>query len=82
VDLHPYTIDVLSERLGLDGNHRLDGLLRQYLPKGSDLSAFSQHQLNAIARRLNTRPRKCLDFATPLEVFQQLHHHPSVALGS
>lgn len=59
-----------------------NGLLRQYLPKGSDLSQFSQHQLNAIALRLNTRPRKCLEFATPLEVFQQLHHHPSVALGT
>jgi len=59
-----------------------NGLLRQYLPKGSDLSTFSQHQLNAIARRLNTRPRKCLEFATPLEVFQLLHHHPSVALGT
>jgi IS30 family transposase len=59
-----------------------NGLLRQYLPKGSDLSTFSQHQLNSIARRLNTRPRKCLEFATPLEVFQQLHHHPSVALGT
>jgi IS30 family transposase len=39
-------------------------------------------QLNAIAHRLNTRPRKCLDFATPLEVYAQLRHHSPVALGT
>ena len=41
------------------------GLLRQYLPKGTDLSGYMQRELNAIAHRLNTRPRKCLDVATP-----------------
>ena len=58
------------------------GLLRRYLPKGTDLSGYTQRELKAIAHRLNTRPRKCLDFATPLEVYAQLRHHPPVALGT
>jgi IS30 family transposase len=62
-------------------NENTNGLLRQYLPKGTDLSGYTQRELNAIAHRLNTRPRKCLDFATPLEVYAQLRHHSPVALG-
>ena len=38
-------------------------------PKGTNLSGYTQRELNAIAHRLNTRPRKCLNFATPLEVY-------------
>ena len=56
-------------------NEHTNGLLRQYLPKGTDLWGYIQRELNAIADRLNTRPRKCLDFATSLEVYAQLRHH-------
>ena len=52
-------------------NENTNGLLRQYMPKGMDLSSFSQLQLNAIARQLNERPRKTLGFHTPAEMFSE-----------
>ena len=48
-------------------NENTNGLLRQYLPRATDLSRISQSQLNAIALRLNQRPRKTLDFETPAD---------------
>ena len=52
-------------------NENTNGLIREYLPKGLDLAPISQGYLNAIARQLNDRPRKCLHFETPAEVFSR-----------
>ena len=52
-------------------NENTNGLLRQYFPKGIDLSAYSQAKLNAVARKLNERPRKTLNYETPAERFSQ-----------
>ena len=50
-------------------NENTNGLLRQYLPKGSDLSLLSSVQLRSYVFALNHRPRKCLDYQSPFEVF-------------
>jgi IS30 family transposase len=52
-------------------NENTNGLLRQYFPKGTDISAYSQAKLNAVARRLNERPRKTLNYETPIERYRQ-----------
>jgi len=52
-------------------NENTNGLLRQYFPKEMDLSNVHQNRLNAVARRLNERPRETLNFETPAERFNQ-----------
>jgi len=52
-------------------NENANGLIRQYLPKGTDLSGLTQDDLDAIAYKLKTRPRKILGFRMPLEVYGQ-----------
>ncbi|RGE44772.1 IS30 family transposase [Comamonas testosteroni] len=52
-------------------NENTNGLLRQYMPKGIDISGYSQNALNEIARKLNERPRKTLGYRTPAEMFNE-----------
>jgi IS30 family transposase len=57
--------------LATGSNENTNGLLRQYFPKGTDLSRHSAKELNAVAHAMNTRPRKTLGWKTPAEVLDQ-----------
>ncbi len=52
-------------------NENTNGLLRQYFPKGTDLSRWSAEEINAVAHTLNTRPRKTLGWQTPAEALDE-----------
>lgn len=63
-------------------NENTNGLIRRYLPKGRSFADLTQRQLDSIVDQINNRPRKCLEYRTPNEVFQQLRHQRLLALRS
>lgn len=56
------------------------GLIRQYFPKKHDFTTITEHQIVCVMDKLNNRPRKCLGFKTPNEVFFRIK--PTVALAT
>lgn len=63
-------------------NENTNGLIRRYLPKGTSFKDLTQEQLDYIVDQLNNRPRKCLGFKTPNEVFQIQQQESRVAFGA
>ncbi|NIA13443.1 MAG: IS30 family transposase [Nitrospiraceae bacterium] len=63
-------------------NENTNGLLRRYLPKGKSFKELTQRQLDMIVDQINNRPRKCLGYRTPNEVFQQQRELHLLALSS
>jgi IS30 family transposase len=70
-DMPVYFCDPYS-RWQRGSNENTNGPLRQYFPKGQDLSSKTQRQLDKVARELNERPRKTLGFSTPAEKLQEI----------
>ncbi|TSA80557.1 IS30 family transposase, partial [Deinococcus detaillensis] len=62
-------------------NENTNGLLRQYFPKGTDLSLHSADDLEAVAKTLNARPRKVLGWQTPHEAFERALHGVDAAVA-
>ncbi|MEJ3746329.1 IS30 family transposase, partial [Actinomycetes bacterium KLBMP 9797] len=60
-------------------NENTNGLLRQYLPKGTDLNGWTDDQLEEIARELNERPRLCLNDKTPSQLMRQWRRQPATS---
>ncbi len=63
-------------------NENTNGLLRKYLPKSADFATLTQRELNAIAARLNNRPRQTLNWMTPNEAWDAQLESLNVALGT
>ncbi len=62
-------------------NEHINGILRRWLPKGTDLAPYTQADLNEIAARINNTPRKILGFQTPKQVFSKLAKKPMMPSG-
>ena len=70
---HPYH----SWERGL--NENTNGLIRQYIPKGKDIDDLSDEDVAEIIEKINKRPRKCLGFKTPNQLFIGLNQHVELA---
>jgi IS30 family transposase len=69
---HPY------HSLEKDLNENMNGLIRQYVPKGMSFDKLTSKDIKRVEIRLNTRPRKCLDYQTPNDIFNS---DPTIALA-
>ena len=63
-------------------NENTNGLIRRYLPKSTSFKNLTQKQLDYIVEQLNNRPRKCLGYQTPNEIFQKQRHDHRVVLSA